>query len=1210
MTDKKAFRVAVDFPWDASACMGTGAYSETMARALAMSAPEWTITLIVGRDAGRRIDLPNVNYAVLPEVSGIPEGTRQVALPAFLAENNFDCLFAPATLLPLVRVCPMVPTVHDLVFLRHPEYYAPALVEYLKRWVEPALRAADHVVAISDAAKADLVQLLKFPEERITVIPQPLRETFSQSMPRDEQDRHLRDLGAEGPYFFHVSNLAPHKNVVFALEALARFLKERPGSRHRLVVAGGGIAPNRPPDIVELARKLSISSKVQFVGRVDDVRLKALYQGCDAFLFPSLTEGWGLPVAEASALGVRVIASPYVPSAAEGQKCALEVERWVEAMADSETGRSSLGPVDASAAGQGLMNVLREVATGSTETSPQPSRLPGISGCTILRNGVKLRYPLEESIASYAPICDEIVLCWDPTSEDETAALVRRMKSRFPQVRLVESVWDMKNRREGSELARQTQFAFDHCRREWTLYIQADEALHEDFHDELKDHANRRKEEAVAFRRSSFLGTLDAEIPDHRAAGLVRMFRTGYGRSVGDAMHVRVEGHPSGVRQSEAMLFNYSRLGSTDDIVTRCVNLHRFYHDDGWLAARDTRSELQVQTVPYRGTHPAPIEASFRLRMRAGEQQRAPRVGVNIIAQEGDAFGADLLASCLDSLEGYADQIVIVDNGLGVAAKDVVMTRRDRLPLTVVDARDVSGDFSELRNRALAATDERMTHIHKVDTDEVYLPGTLAQLKRLLADPSIDQVNATLIHFMIDPTLVESVQAKTVVFRRDAGLAWTGPVHERMKGPPQGGIVDGPGCFLHFGYCRPQWQTMLKWLRYARLQGGSLSHYQYEYIDGVRRPWFRDGRTPDTILEPRRNRLQAYKDPYPPSVRTWLEAFAASGLPWRTWVDLRVGGGMWQTWQNLRQKSGNWEDTLAEALVRSAEPPVATSQAVSRGSSGPREEFRRGFSIIIPTWNNLLYLQKAIESIRRHSDFDHEIVLHVNEGSDGTLEWVRKSGFKHTFTPENVGVCTAVNLVTDLCSRDLVLYFNDDMVALPEWDRHLVDYAEHHDIDRLLWLSATLIEPTGANADFIAPADYGTDIQKFREEELLADLQTLRHRKADSLGTTWAPNLMYRETFDRIGRFSEDFSPGFGSDPDLAKKLWDLGARNFISVGKSLVYHFQCKGTGKIPRHLHNDAHGTFLRKYGMTIQDFAQGVLRRESRAPMRIQASVGGRR
>src|SRR5262249_40193043 len=159
-------------------------------------------------------------------------------------------------------------------------------------------------------------------------------------------------------------------------------------------------------------------------------------------------------------------------------------------------------------------------------------RPAGISGCTILRNGVKLRYPFEESIASYAPICDEIVVCWDPTSEDETAALVRKVADRFPQVRLVDSVWDIDNREERTELARQTQIAFDHCRHEWTLYIQADEALHERSHETLRRLAHG-DQAGIAFRRASFFGTLDREIPDHRASGLIRLFRRGRGVSVG-----------------------------------------------------------------------------------------------------------------------------------------------------------------------------------------------------------------------------------------------------------------------------------------------------------------------------------------------------------------------------------------------------------------------------------------------------------------------------------------------------------------------------------------------------------------------------------------------------------------------------------------------------------------------------------------------------
>ncbi len=1218
----RPLRIAVDFPWDASAHMGTGAYSESMVRALAAAAPGSTITLIVSEAAPRTIALPNVKYEPLPPAQVLREGPRQVALPALLKTIEADCLFAPATLLPLVKVCPMVATVHDLTFVRKPEYYARALLEYLDRWFDPSLRAADHIVAISQESKAELLELKGIPGDRVTLIQQPVRETIRKPLSPSKVTACLKALGIGQPFFFHVSNLAPHKNVAFALEVFRQFLVSHPDAPHLFIFAGGNNAPKQPPDLEAIARELGVGERVRYAGRVADDTLKALYQGCDAFLFPSLAEGWGLPVAEAAGLGARVLASPHVPAASMGQRIPLDHRRWVQGLADRNVGTEALPPVAFQQAGLELFRVLsgvvdprpapaRELPSKATPpASAATVRPPGISGCTIIRNGERLRYPFEESIASYASLCDEVIVCWDPTSEDDTAALVRRVAARFPHLRLIESAWDMSNRKEGSELARQTQIAFSHCRHEWSLYIQADEALHERHHEFLKALASDPTVAGVSFHRVSIFGELDREIPDHRTRGMVRMFRTGCGRSVGDAMHVQVEGYPGRILESDATLFNYSRLGSKEDIVTRCSNLHRFYHDDGWLEARDPKDELDIRTVLFQGTHPAPIESSFRSKPSSAHRVASPRISVHVIAQERDRFGADLLASCLDALEGYAGQIVVVDNGLGPEAFEAVVTRRGTLPITLLDGRDVSNDFAELRNRALAATAPGMTHIHKIDSDEVYLPKSLLELTDVLRDPAVDQVNATLVHFMIEPSLVESTQSKEVIFRREDALTWKGAVHEKMAGLCKGRAVNSDASFLHFGYIRPQWQTLLKWLRYATLQGSDLSHYKYEFIDGVKRPWFRDGRTPDTILEPRRHRLEPYKGVYPSSVRPWLDNFAHSGKSWREWINRRAGPALWGEWQELSRSKGAWEETLDEILARwlhtdeiSPKPaPAAVSRTLASKRSPFRRtkgEFRKGFSIIIPTWNNLDYLKKAIESIRAYSDFDHEIVLHVNDGSDGTHAWARAAGIKHTHTPENVGICVAINRVTDLCTRDLVMYWNDDMVALPEWDRHIVEYAESHEVDELVWLSSTLIEPTGDNPSFIAPADYGTDVARFDESRLLADLPSLRDRKPDFMGTSWAPNLLYRETFDRVGRFSEEFSPGFGSDPDLAKKLWDIGMRHFVGVGRSLVYHFQCKGTGKIPKHLHNDAQGTFFRKHGLSIQDFIFGVLRRQASTP-----------
>lgn len=353
-------RVAVDLPWDTSSCMGTGAYSETMVRALQAER-----ILIVPPGAPRRV--PGVRYTTLPPCDLLREGPRQLGLPALLEELNANVLFAPASLLPLVKVCPYVATVHDLTFVRKPEYYAPGLVDYLQRWFLPSLSGADLLVAVSQEAKRDLIELAGVNEERIRVIEQPVREAFLQPLDKAEVTARLRGLGIGEPFFFHVSNLAPHKNVAFALDAFARSK-----SPHLFVLAGGGYAPNRPPDLQGIANNLGVGDRLRYVGKVADPDLKALYQGCQAFLFPSLAEGWGLPVAEAQALGAPVISSPHVPAARE--RLPLDVEAWAKAMTKGV--RSERWQATSfQAAGTALLSALKDVARPRRHKTSKTPRL-------------------------------------------------------------------------------------------------------------------------------------------------------------------------------------------------------------------------------------------------------------------------------------------------------------------------------------------------------------------------------------------------------------------------------------------------------------------------------------------------------------------------------------------------------------------------------------------------------------------------------------------------------------------------------------------------------------------------------------------------------------------------------------------------------------------------------------------------------------------
>ena len=98
------------------------------------------------------------------------------------------------------------------------------------------------------------------------------------------------------------------------------------------------------------------------------------------------------------------------------------------------------------------------------------------------------------------------------------------------------------------------------------------------------------------------------------------------------------------------------------------------------------------------------------------------------------------------------------------------------------------------------------------------------------------------------------------------------------------------------------------------------------------------------------------------------------------------------------------------------------------------------FTILIPTWNNLPYLKVCVESIIKNSSFQHQIIVHINEGADGTTEWVKDNNFEHTFSDQNIGICKALNQASILAKTKYICYFNDDMYAsglgLPPGERN------------------------------------------------------------------------------------------------------------------------------------------------------------------------------
>ncbi len=249
------------------------------------------------------------------------------------------------------------------------------------------------------------------------------------------------------------------------------------------------------------------------------------------------------------------------------------------------------------------------------------------------------------------------------------------------------------------------------------------------------------------------------------------------------------------------------------------------------------------------------------------------------------------------------------------------------------------------------------------------------------------------------------------------------------------------------------------------------------------------------------------------------------------------------------------------------------------------------FSILIPTWNNLPHLELCIDSLRKNSAHPHQLIVYVNEGKDGTVEWIKQQAdidFLHS--EKNEGVCVAMNACRSLIKNDYMVYLNDDMYVCPGWDLALYDEIEKIGHDQFM-LSSTVIEPyPSSNPNVVSIVkDYGDSLETFREQDLLKEYAV--PVKGDWMGASWPPSVVSTRMWDIVGGYSIEFSPGFYSDPDLSMKLWKQGVRIFKGVGQSRTYHFQSKSTNRIRKK--SRGRDVFLKKWGLSARIFYSQVLR-----------------
>ena len=246
------------------------------------------------------------------------------------------------------------------------------------------------------------------------------------------------------------------------------------------------------------------------------------------------------------------------------------------------------------------------------------------------------------------------------------------------------------------------------------------------------------------------------------------------------------------------------------------------------------------------------------------------------------------------------------------------------------------------------------------------------------------------------------------------------------------------------------------------------------------------------------------------------------------------------------------------------------------------------FSIIIPTFNNFEYLKICLDSIKKNSKSNHEIIIFVNEGNDGTIKYLSENNFFYIHSKKNLGLCTAVNKAAQKANTDYILYTHDDMYFCPGWDIVLEKEINSIGHDKY-YFSGTMIESSSGHIQFDAGIDHAT----FNEQKLLDNINDLKHY--DYQGSHWAPHVISKKVWNQIGGFSEEFNPGIGSDPDLNMKLWNKGVRIFKGLGDFKVYHFGSISLRKKHYLKANKGAKTFLKKWGITPSFFLKHYLKGE---------------
>lgn len=289
---------------------GVQHYAREVTRELCLlETPDVNFTVFSGREGrdGSEPGLP-LKTSLMPAGSPI-KGLmwEQTLLKRMAKKSGVDVLFNPANVAPLYPPVSSVVTIHDLAFLLFPEYFSRGFGAYYRAIIPRIASQASMVITDSESTRSDLESRLGVPGSKIAVIPLGVSPDFRRHIKKDELEAVRRRHNLPRKFFLSISSLEPRKNLKGLVDAYS-ILPEDTLAEHSLVLAGAGNRVYADPGLSASLSRLGRGT-VMTPGYLPSEDLPAVYRLATALVFPSLYEGFGLPVLEAMAASTPVITS-------------------------------------------------------------------------------------------------------------------------------------------------------------------------------------------------------------------------------------------------------------------------------------------------------------------------------------------------------------------------------------------------------------------------------------------------------------------------------------------------------------------------------------------------------------------------------------------------------------------------------------------------------------------------------------------------------------------------------------------------------------------------------------------------------------------------------------------------------------------------------------------------------------------------------------